>query len=295
MISTTPIEPSASHSFELLQRIIDTLPDPIFVKDLEHRWIAFNEPFCQHVCQPRTALLGKSDFEFWPEEEARVFWEYDDLVFNSGEPSENEEIATRPNGDARTIWTRKYPMRDDAGKVIGLCGIVSDVTEMKRRLVAAERLEAENRAQLAIIDVQRALLEKLAVPVVRIWEGVLLLPLVGALNQERAEGVTESVLAAIGNASARFVIIDVTGVPLIDTMAADALLRTVRAAALLGCESVLVGIGAATAQTLIGLDVNLGRIATRASLERGLEYALGRLSYRIVKARAPAGGGGIIA
>lgn len=291
MTSTNPVDPSAWHSFELLQRIIDTLTDPIFVKDLEHRWIAFNEAFCNHVGYPRGVLLGKSDFEFWPEEEAKVFWEYDDLVFSSGQPNENEELATRPNGDTRTIWTRKYPLRDDAGRVIGLCGIVSDVTEMKRRLVAAERLEAENRAQLGIIEAQRTLLETLAVPVVRIWEGVLLLPLVGALNQERAEGVTESVLAAIVRAGARFVIIDVTGVPLIDTMAADALLRTVRSAALLGCESVLVGIGPAAAQTLIALDVDLGRITTRGSLERGLEYALGRLSYRIVAARKVATSG----
>jgi rsbT co-antagonist protein RsbR len=83
------------------------------------------------------------------------------------------------------------------------------------------------------------------------------------------------------------VLIDVTGVPLMDTTAADALLRTVKAAALLGCESVLVGVGAATAQTLVGLDIDLSRIATRATLERGLEYALGRLSYRIVKVKSP--------
>jgi len=285
MINTSLVDPSRWRSFELLQRVIDTVPDPIFVKDREHRWIAMNVGFCRHVGYPYEVLLGKSDWEFWPPEQAKVYWEHDDLVFNSGEADENQELATGASGIERTIWTRKYPMRDDAGAVIGLCGIVTDITNMKDRLVAAERLEIENRGQLALIEAQREMLARLAVPVVRIWEGVLLLPLVGALTQDRAELVTESVLDAIGRASARFVIIDVTGVPLVDTMAADALLRTVRAASLLGCESVLVGMGAATAQTLIGLDVDLGRITTRATLERGLEYALGRLSYRIVKAK----------
>jgi rsbT co-antagonist protein RsbR len=285
MTNIPPVDTSTWRSVETLQRIIDTLPDPIFVKDREHHWLAVNKGYCKLVGHPEEALIGNDDLGFWPAEQVKVFWEHDDLVVNTGEPDENEELFTGADGVERTIWTRKYPMRDDAGQVIGLCGIVTDITNMKGRLVAAERLEAENREQLAIIEAQRALLETLAVPVVRIWQGVLLLPLVGALTQDRAAQVTESVLAAIGQAGARFVIIDVTGAPVIDTMAADTLLRTVQAAALLGAESVLVGIGSAAAHTLIGLGVDLGRITTRATLEQGLAYALGRLSYRIARAR----------
>ncbi|KYF72805.1 diguanylate cyclase [Sorangium cellulosum] len=283
-MTSLPVDPFTWHRVELLQRIIDTLPDPIFVKNREHRWLAVNEGYCKLIGHPPEELIGKDDRGFWPAEQVAVFWKHDDLVVNTGEPDENQEVVTGGDRVERTMWTRKYPIRDDAGQVVGLCGIITDITNMKGKLVAAERLEAENRAQLGIIEAQRTLLEKLAVPVVRIWQGVLLLPLVGALNQERAAQVTESVLAAIADASARFVIIDVTGVPLIDTMAAEALLRTVQAAALLGCESVLVGMGPAAAQTLVGLDIDLGRITTRGSLERGLEYALGRLSYRIVAA-----------
>jgi rsbT co-antagonist protein RsbR len=292
MTNIAPVDPSTWRSFELLQRVIDTLPDPIFVKDLAHRWIAMNQGFCKLIGHPCEALTGKSDFDFWPPEQAKVFWSYDDIVFSSGEASENEEVATGSDGVERTIWTRKYPMRDAGGEVIGLCGIITDVTHMKQRLVDNERLDAENREQVALIEAQRSLLETLAVPVIRVWEGVLLLPLVGALSRERAAQVTGSVLEAIGRARARFMLIDVTGVPLVDTMAAEALLRTVQAAALLGCESVLVGVGAAAAQTLIGLDVDIGRITTRATLDRGIEYALGRLSYRIVKAPAGSGASG---
>lgn len=267
-----------------MQRIVDTLPDPIFVKDRAHRWIAMNQGFCRLIGHPYEALVGKSDFDFWPAEQAKIFWSFDDRVFLSGEANENEEIATGSDGVVRMIWTRKYPMRDDEGRVIGLCGIVSDVTRMKQRLVASERLEAENREQLAIIEAQRATLERLAVPVIRVWEGVLLLPLVGELSRERAGQVTESVLRAIADDRARFVLIDVTGVPRVDAMAAEALLRAVRAASLLGCESVLVGVGPATARTMVGLDLGLGAVVTLGTLEHGIKYALGKLSYRIVKA-----------
>ncbi len=142
-------------------------------------------------------LLGKSDFDFWPPDQAKVFWSFDDLVFSSGEANENEELATGSDGVEHTIWTRKYPMRDAEGKVIGLCGIATDITKMKQRLVENERLDAINREQLAIIEAQRDMLSKLAVPVIRVWEGVLLLPLVGALNRERVSQVTASVLEAI--------------------------------------------------------------------------------------------------
>ena len=280
------VDPTAWRSFEFLQRVIDTLPDPIFVKDLAHRLIVVNQSYCTLSGHPAEALVGKTDFDFWSREQAELFWRYDELVLTSGEASENEEIATGAGGVEHTIWTRKYPMRDAEGRVIGLCGIVTDITQMKRRLVENERLDAVNREQCAIIEAQRDMLGKLAVPVIRVWEGVLLLPLVGALNRERVAQVTTTVLEAITQARARFVLIDVTGVPLMDSTAAEALLRTVQAAALLGCESVLVGVGPAAAQTLISFDIDLGRITTRATLERGIEYALGRLSYRIVKASA---------
>jgi rsbT co-antagonist protein RsbR len=280
------IDPSTWRSFDLLQRIIDTLPDPIFVKDRAHRWIAINQGFCRLIGHPYEALIGKSDFDFWPREQAEIFWGFDDVVFTSGQASENEELATGADGVEHAIWTRKYPVLDAEGQVVGLCGIVTDITRMKQRLVENERLDAVNREQLAVIEAQRALLEALAVPVIRVWEGVLLLPLVGALTRDRAAQVTESVLHAVSRARARFMLIDVTGAPLVDTLAAEALLRTVQAASLLGCESVLVGVGAATAQTLVGQGVDLGRITTCATLERGIEYALGRLFYRIVKVRA---------
>src|SRR5688500_7953354 len=126
MTNFSPIDPSAWRTFELLQRLLDTLPEPIFIKDRAHRWIAFNQGFCRLVGHPYGALIGKSDFDFFSAEQAEAFWRLDDLVFSSDEANENEELLTGADGVERTIWTRKYPMRNDEGEVIGLCGVVTD-------------------------------------------------------------------------------------------------------------------------------------------------------------------------
>lgn len=264
-------------TFELLQLVLDTIPDPVFVKDRQHRWIACNPGFCSLIGQRREDLIGRSDPDYWPREQAEIFWSYDDLVFDSGEPSENEEAATGSDGVARTIWTRKFPMRNAQGEVVGLCGLITDITDLKRRHMEAERIAAENREQRAIIDAQAALLDRVAMPVIQIWQGILLIPLVGEINDRRAAQALESLLQAIGQRGAEFVILDITGVPVIDSAVARHLVRAVQAAELLGCRSVMVGIGPEIARTLVGLGIDFGRITVQSTLQSGLAYAMSRL------------------
>ena len=90
----------------LLRSIIDSVTDPIFVKDESHAWIELNRAFCDFMGQPRAALLGKSDYDFFPRHEADVFWQRDDLVFRSGEDDLNEEDFTDASGVTRTISTK---------------------------------------------------------------------------------------------------------------------------------------------------------------------------------------------
>jgi rsbT co-antagonist protein RsbR len=91
----------------------------------------------------------------------------------------------------------------------------------------------------------------------------------------------ESLLESIGRAAAQIVIIDITGVPVVDTSVASYLVRAVQASQLLGCQSLLVGISPEIAQTLVGLGVDFSQIITRATLQNGLEYALKRLDYDV--------------
>ncbi len=112
-------------SFELLPSSIDTFPDAIFVKDFEHRWIAINQVFCKLIGHPYESLLGRSDTDFWPAEQAEIFWRGDDEVFQSGEAQESEELATGADGVTHPLWTRKFPMRDAGARSRGSPGSVS--------------------------------------------------------------------------------------------------------------------------------------------------------------------------
>ena len=134
----TPISWDQAH----LQRLIDALGDPIFVKDEAHRWVMLNNAYCEFIGYPRDDLLGKSDFDFFDPEEAEIFWEKDDLVLATGETDENEERFTDADGEEHVIITKKTRFRDREGRKF-IVGIIRDITERKRlesRIAVARRL-----------------------------------------------------------------------------------------------------------------------------------------------------------
>jgi diguanylate cyclase (GGDEF)-like protein/PAS domain S-box-containing protein len=131
-----------AESRQFLQQVIDTVADPVFVKDRQHRWIWLNQAFCQLMGQPLEALLGKSDFDFFAAEEARVFWDKDELVFTQGGKNVNEELYTDAEGIVHTIITSKTCFTDAHGATI-LVGSINDITPLKQTQLHLE--EAGNR------------------------------------------------------------------------------------------------------------------------------------------------------
>ena len=115
---------------EYLKQIMDSVADPIFVKDRKHRWILLNQAFCDFMGQTNERLIGKSDYDFFPKKEADVFWQKDEEVFKSGEENVNEEYFTDGQGVRRTIITKKtlYITRDGAQSIVG---IIRDITELR--------------------------------------------------------------------------------------------------------------------------------------------------------------------
>ncbi|MEE8308345.1 MAG: STAS domain-containing protein [Gammaproteobacteria bacterium] len=125
-------------------------------------------------------------------------------------------------------------------------------------------------------------IRELSTPVVKVWEEILVLPLVGTINSERATRVMESLLEGIVSQQAEIVIIDVTGVPIVDTNVVTHLMQAIKAASLLGTQSVLVGISAEVALAIVHLGVDLTRIETRRDLQAGIEFALQKLNLQVV-------------
>jgi rsbT co-antagonist protein RsbR len=135
---------------------------------------------------------------------------------------------------------------------------------METTVSAGEELIARQRQQLL----------EVATPVIKLWDGVVAVPLIGTLDSARSQVVMESLLEAIVDQRAAYAILDITGVPTVDSLVAQHLMKTVAAARLMGAECIVSGIRPAIAQTIVHLGIDLGSIITRAGLADALAYAL---------------------
>ncbi|MDG9710801.1 MULTISPECIES: STAS domain-containing protein [Streptomyces] len=146
------------------------------------------------------------------------------------------------------------------------------------RLVAMQTALSEWQA---LSDRQRLQLMEVATPVIRLWDGVVAVPLIGTLDSARSQVVMETLLNAVVDQHARFAILDITGVPTVDSLVAQHLMKTVAAARLMGAQCIVSGIRPAIAQTIVHLGLDLD-VITRASLADALGYALHELGADIV-------------
>jgi len=138
----------------------------------------------------------------------------------------------------------------------------------------AEHAHQKIAEQLAMIDAQRMAIREMSVPILPLSDSTLVLPLVGALDSTRICQAQERVLDAIQGSSAHHMLLDVTGVPIIDSQVGQGLLQIVAAAQLLGCTVVVVGIRPEVAQAVVGLGLDLSKVVTRSTLQSGIAYTL---------------------
>ncbi|MEH2077539.1 MAG: CHASE2 domain-containing protein [Nostoc sp.] len=139
-------------SKEFLYHVINTIPDPIFVKNEQHQWIVLNEAYCRFIGYPNKLLIEKSDYDFFPKHEADVFRQQDDLVFRTQKPQEHEEEFTNADGQTHQIATKRSLHKDSAGNFF-LVGVIRDITQRKLmeeqlKRTAAELFRSNNELKL---------------------------------------------------------------------------------------------------------------------------------------------------
>ncbi len=162
------------------------------------------------------------------------------------------------------------PIRNQAGKIVGASTIARDISQR----VQVEEAMARQRLVQAILEV--------SIPVMQVWEGVLCAPLIGTLDSQRTQQLMERLLERIAETGASVALIDVTGVPSVDTQTARHIIETATAVKLLGGQIILTGIRPVIAQTLVHLGVDLSEIVTRSSLATGFRAALEMLDLEMV-------------
>jgi rsbT co-antagonist protein RsbR len=157
-------------------------------------------------------------------------------------------------------------------------------TEMLDRLALLTTEAYMATREELIVRQQQELLE-LSTPVVKLWDGVLALPIIGTLDSSRTQVVMENLLQAIVATNSRYAIIDITGVPTVDTLVAQHLLKTITAARLMGAECIISGVRPQIAQTIVHLGINLEDVITKAKLSDALALALQKSGRSVVRTK----------
>jgi rsbT co-antagonist protein RsbR len=209
----------------------------------------------------REEVLGHHLSMFYTEEDVRTGLAERELAIATREGRfEGEGWRVRKDGSRFWATVTLGPIRDDSGELVGFVKVARDLTERREQ----EQLVARQRDEIL----------ELSTPVIQVWDKVLVLPLIGTLDSLRAARLTEGLLERIARDQAEVVILDISGVPAIDTDVAQHLLKTVEAARLMGTVSVLSGVRPETAQAIVHLGIELAGLRSRNTLRDALQLAL---------------------
>lgn len=193
-----------------------------------------------------------------------------------------------PSETATFVLSLKQPLFDLVQQRLGqdgkrLADMLWEFTKLLDHL-GLYTTEVYQESREGVISRQQQELMELSTPVVQLWDEVLALPLIGTLDSARTQVVMENLLQRVVETGARIAIIDITGVPTVDTLVAQHLMKTVAATRLMGADCIISGIRPQIAQTIVHLGVNLNDIVTKATLADAFEVALARLGATVSKA-----------
>jgi anti-anti-sigma factor len=251
---------------DLLRAIIDNSTTVVYVKDAEGRYLLINHRYEELFHVTKEWVVGRTDNDVFPSSHASAFRAADRRVLEAGTPVELEEVVPQDDG-LHTYISIKCPLYDAAGQPYAVCSISTDITERK----AAERTLHE---KLLIIERQREEIRMLSTPIIQVWDGILMMAVLSAIDARTAAQMMDNLLRAVERTKSRFTILDLTGVEVLDTATADYLVALVSAVQLLGAQGIVVGIRAEVARTLVATGGNLRAIRTLANLRDALLFCM---------------------
>lgn len=248
-----------SATLQVFSQLLDTAPIVVWAVDANGTYTMFEGRGLE--------LIGSHHGEAVGENALRMHADSPDVARAIARALEGEasQRMTTPRRDVHfDSW---FLPLDRCDGTVGAMGLSIDVS---KRVVGEEEL----RAQLALITEQSATIRALAMPIIQVWDGVLCLPVMGAIDSERAAAMTEALLEAVVRERAAYAIVDLTGVEVIDASTADHLVKLLRAARLIGADGVLCGVRPAVAQTVTSLGLELGSIPKMRTLSEALKWCL---------------------
>jgi len=244
-----------------------------------------NGAYCRYFGKTQEELVGRTFAPLIPEEDQRLVAKQFGKLGPQNPVVEYEHRVVRPDGAIRwQRWTDRV-LLDEAGQIVDYQAVGSDITERKEAEEEVRRLNAELEQRVAEkTDALRVVIRELSTPLIPLADGVIAMPLIGMMDSARASAALETLLQGVVDHRAATVVLDITGVSVVDTLVADALMRAAQAVKLLGAEVVLTGIQPRIAQTLVALGVDMSGVITLRSLKEGIAFAMRRC-----RAKGPGG------
>jgi len=257
-------------SMKLMDQILEQLPTPVMAVDKDLKILFMNGA--------GRAFLGKD----WEEIRGKACADMLGTV-NCGSPkchlakvmvdgrvcSDRNELTM--GGRKVSVEVFAAPLRDDDGTIIGGLEYIIDITERVRS-------EGQLREQARTI-------REISTPSIRLWDGVVVLPVIGAIDSVRAQQMMDSMLTKISETACKVMILDIQGVPAVDTAVANHLIKVVKATRLMGCHAIISGISPAVAQTIVNLGIDMG-VKTTATLRDALAEAFELLNCEVRQLKA---------
>ncbi|MFT7073265.1 MAG: methyl-accepting chemotaxis protein [Patiriisocius sp.] len=236
--------------------------------DMDGNVLTSNENFLNVLGYSLDEIKGKHHRMFCEESyakspEYKKFWE----KLNQGEYNSGEYKRIGKDGREVFIQATYSPILDANGKPIKVLKIASDVTEQKRK-------EGQMKKQAELIM-------EMSTPVMRLWDNILLLPIIGLVDSKRVQLIMEIALQNILDYQAKVLILDIQGVPAVDSAVANHLIKVTKATKLMGCKCIVTGISPEISQALVNLGIELGDIETQSNLKEGVSDSLKSMGIQI--------------
>jgi rsbT co-antagonist protein RsbR len=252
------------------EQILEQIPTPVMAVDTKLNVTYMNAAARNFLGKSWEKIRGKSCYDLFHSSHCNT---PDCSMLHAIETGERCSARNMVTMDGRTIHFEYFavPLKEDSGRVVGGLEFIVDITE---RVRDEERLREQSRT-----------IREISTPAIKLWEGIVVLPVVGVVDSMRAQQMMDTMLLKIAETGSKFIILDIQGVAAVDTAVANHLIKITKATRLMGCQCIISGISPAVAQTLVHLGIDMSDVKTNSTLSDALAetFVMMKLEVRKIK------------